>query len=453
MGQNPDHMRRIATSSSTPVGLLGNYTGRSPHGSSARRWAGAAALFIGLSGASPAVSQEPVPPTIDSLVARLERAEETIALLQQQMADQAQVAVQTRSRLSFELTGRVLVHAFSNSARVNNIDVPLMVSPLVADGLPRGGIGLSVRQSSLGFIVTAPNILGADFTGDMDLDFYGGQNDGSTSPIIRLAVTRAWLRWKRAEVMIGQDGPLVSPLNPRSLASIGAPGFSATGNLWAWLPQMRVGVERPGRVTVGVTGAVLAPTLAGKADMSPSDHDLAQRSKRPFVEARAHARWGEDDLAAEVGVGVHRGWYATANTSTLRRAAGVTADASVPLSGRVELRGEWYAGKGMQGLGGGAVGHLFAVTGQPVRSTGMWGQVNVKPTAHVTFGGGVGQDDPDNEGLPATGRRKNEVSEVHVHLRPAGPVVLGFEVRRMATTYETGTRKNTHLNVAVGFEF
>lgn len=394
-----------------------------------------------------------MPPTLDSLIARLERAEETIALLQQQMADQAQVAVQTRARLSFELTGRVLLHAFSNSARVNNVDVPLMVSPLVADGLPRGGIGLSVRQSSLGFVVTAPNILGADFTGDMDLDFYGGQNDGSTSPIIRLAVTRGWLRWKRAEVMIGQDGPLVSPLNPRSLASIGAPGFSTTGNLWAWLPQMRVGVERPGRVTVGVKGAVLAPTLAGKADMSPSDHDLAQRSKRPFVEARAHAKWGADDFAAEVGVGVHRAWYATAHTSTLRRAAGVTADASVPLTQRVELRGEWYAGRGMQGLGGGAVGHLFTVAGDPVRSTGMWGQLNVKPTAHVTLGGGMGQDDPEDDGLSSTARLKNVVTEAHLHLRPAGPVLLGFEVRRMATTYASGTVKNTHLNFAVGFEF
>jgi hypothetical protein len=216
---------------------------------------------------------------------------------------------------------------------------------------------------------------------------------------------------------------------------------------------MRVGVERPGRVTVGVKGAILAPTQAGKADLSPSEHDLAQRSKRPFVEARAHARWGEDDLAAEVGVGVHRGWYATANTSSLRRAAGVTADALVPLSRRVELRGEWYAGKGMQGLGGGAVGHLFTVTGQPVRSSGMWGQLNLKPTAHVTLGGGVGRDDPDNEGLPATGRHKNVVSEVHVHVRPAGPVVLGFEARQMATTYQTGTLKNRHLNVAVGFEF
>ena len=453
MGQNSDHMRRIATTSSTPADVVRNYTGRSPHGSSARRWVYTAAAVIVWCAPSATAAQEPAPPSIDSLIARLERAEETIALLQQQMADQAQVAVQTHARLSFELTGRVLVHAFSNSARVNNIDVPLMVSPLVADGLPRGGVGLSIRQSTLGFMINAPNILGADFSGDMDLDFYGGQNDGSTSPIIRLAVTRAWLRWKRAEVMIGQDAPLVSPLNPRSLASIGAPGFSTSGNLWAWLPQMRVGVQRPGRVTVGVKGAVLAPTLAGKADMAPSDHDLAQRSKRPFVEARAHARWGEDDLAAEVGVGVHRGWYATANTSSLRRAAGVTADALVPLSRRVELRGEWYAGKGMQGLGGGAVGHLFTVTGQPVHSTGMWGQLNVKPTAHVTLGGGLGRDDPDDEGLSATARLKNVVSELHLHVRPAGPVVLGLEARRMATTYANGTLRNTHINLAVGFEF
>jgi len=103
--------------------------------------------------------------------------------------------------------------------------------------------------------------------------------------------------------------------------------------------------------------------------------------------------------------------------------------------------------------GGGAIGQLFKPSGTPIHSTGMWGQLNVKPTAHVTLGGGLGVDDLDDEGLSATARLKNVVSELHLHLRPAGLVVLGVEARRMATTYANGTLRNTHMNLAVGFEF
>jgi hypothetical protein len=83
----------------------------------------------------------------------------------------------------------------------------------------------------------------------------------------------------------------------------------------------------------------------------------------------------------------------------------------------------------------------------------MWGQVNFKPTTRVTIGGGFGSDDPDDKDLAAGARLKNDVTEAHLVLRPAGPLVLGFEYRRMQTTYATGKLLNDHLNVGVGFVF
>lgn len=403
--------------------------------------------------AASAFAQDPAKPSPDSLVARLERAEEAIELLKQQLADQAQAGVQTRSKVTFELNGRVLVNAFSNSARVNMLDVPLFVQPGVADGLPRGGVGLAVRQTAIGFAVAAPNVLGADFSGDIDVDFFGGQYDASTVPLARIRTMRASLRWKGAELMLGQEVPLMSLLNPLSLAAVGAPGFSTSGNLWAWLPQVRLGVERQGGVRVGVQGAVLAPTAAGSATGSSGEADVAQRSRRPFVEARAHVGWGADALAAEIGVGTHAGWYATPNSSSLRRSSGFGVDALIPLVPWAELRGEWYTGSGMQGLGGGAIGQLFNAKDHLIHSTGLWGQLNLKPSTRVTVGGGFGFDDPDDTDMSAGARLKNAASEVHVHVRPAGPLVLGLEYRRMATTYSTGKFANDHLNVAAGFEF
>jgi hypothetical protein len=45
------------------------------------------------------------------------------------------------------------------------------------------------------------------------------------------------------------------------------------------------------------------------------------------------------------------------------------------------------------------------------------------------------------------------VVEGHVIVRPAGPLLLGMEYRRMETRYAVGTFADDHLNLATGFEF
>src|SRR5450432_2891850 len=65
----------------------------------------------------------------DSLEARLRRAEEAIALLQQQLGEQASSGTTTRSRMQLEFNGRVVVNAFRNNRRVNNVDDPQFVRP------------------------------------------------------------------------------------------------------------------------------------------------------------------------------------------------------------------------------------------------------------------------------------------------------------------------------------
>ncbi len=71
----------------------------------------------------------------------------------------------------------------------------------------------------------------------------------------------------------------------------------------------------------------------------------------------------------------------------------------------------------------------------------------------LVVGGGFGSDDSDDKNLAAGTRLKNVVTEAHLVLRSAGPLVLGFEYRRMQTTCSTGTLVNDHLNVGVGFVF
>ena len=406
-------------------------------------------------GGSPLTAQDTTKAGRDSVAARLERAEEAIRLLQQQLAAQAQSGVTTRSRASLEFTGRVLVTGFSNTRRVNNVDVPLFVRPDTNSGLPQGGAGIAIRQTSLGLAVNVAQVLGGSFRGDLDVDFFGGQQSspgGRTFPLLRLRTARAVVTWKHGELLVGQESPLIAGVNPVSLASLGTPGFVTAGNLWLWLPQVRVGIETGGPVSFGVQGAILAPTSGDAVAAFDTDNDIAERSGRPFLEGRAHVRWGSEEMAGDIGVGVHRGWFAAKGDSLLTSEA-VAIDARIPLAKWLELRGEGFDGKALRGLGGGGIAQGFGVNGVPVRSRGAWGQVNVKPSPRVVFGGGWGFDDPRDEDIPAGGRLKNTATEVHLHLRPAGPLVLGLEYRRLETTYAAGKLANDHFNVAIGFEF
>jgi hypothetical protein len=391
----------------------------------------------------------------DSLAARLERAEETLRLLQQQVAAQAQSGVQTRSRMSLEFNGRVLVTGFSNSGRVNNVDVPLFVRPDTASGLPQGGLGMAIRQTTLGLSVTAPDVGSGTFRGDVDVDFFGGQqpsSGGRTFPLLRLRIARARIDWPNGELMIGQDAPLVAGVNPLSLASIGTPGFTTAGNLWLWLPQLRVGLVSSGDLRVGVQAAVLAPASGDPAAAFDTDNDVAERSRRPFFEGRTFLRWGSDELMGEIGVGVHRGWFATKGDSVLSSTI-TTVDAMLPLSRWLELRGEFYTGTAARALGGGGIGQGFAPSGALVRSSGGWGQANLRLGSRLVIGAGGGFDDPEDGDLAPTGRLRNAASEAHLHWRPAGPLVFGLEFRRIETMYAAGKLVNDHLNVAMGFEF
>ena len=409
--------------------------------------------------AAPTSASDSARAVTDSLAERLRRAEEAIELLRQQLATQAEQEVHTVSRTQFEIFGRVLTNGFYNSGRVNVVDVPGFVLPDAGSALPRGSVSGAIRQSLIGGSVSVRDVLGGRFTGDMTVDLFGAtqSNPSRTFPQLRLRTARGVLTWRHAEVLVGQDNPLVMGLNPVSIASVGIPDFVNAGNLWLWLPQFRVGADVGERVRVGVQLAVLAPgsgEAAGANDPDPAD--IAERSKRPFVQARLHVKWGADERAGDVGIGLHRGWYATTGDSLLTSEA-VAADAKVPIGRWLQFRAEAYRGKLLRGLGGGGISQNFGQpatpdgVGVPIRDRGARAQLDLRPVPLWEIGAGCGIDDPDDDDRPV--RLKNVACEGHAIVRPAGPLVVGLEYRHLATTYASGVLKSEHVNLAVGFEF
>jgi hypothetical protein len=130
----------------------------------------------------------------------------------------------------------------------------------------------------------------------------------------------------------------------------------------------------------------------------------------------------------------------------------ITVDARIAI-GFLELIGEAYNGQGVAGLGGGGIGQNVAAGGDALRSQGGWGQINFRPMRHIMFGGGCGIDDPDDRDVPLGGRLQNLACEGHLEWRAPGPLVFGFEFRRLSTRYRSGDARASHLNLAAGFRF
>jgi len=409
--------------------------------------------------ANSARSQDSTRARLDSLVEALRLAQARLDALERQVADAAESGVHTRSGTRMEISGRVMVQAFANTRRVNNVDDPQFVRPDTSDAVPVRGGGMTMRQSVIAIRVTSPDVAGAQFSGDVQTDFYGGQqpsSGGRTFPLVRLRIARASLRWAKSELMVGQDAPLIAQVNPVSIAASGTPNFAAAGNLWLWLPQARLTIGGMAPKTAAIQLAVVAPTNGDPAAAFDTDLDPAERSQRPFFEGRMRVRWEMSERPGEMGCGGHIGWIAINGSGLTPRSLvpsqAVACDIVAPMS-ILELRAEAYKGQALRGLGGGGIGQSTSPTSTAVHDVGGWAQINVAPSTIWSVGAGYGIDNPRDSDISPTGRLRNAAGAVYFTTHPAGPLLLGVELRRVATTYAGRKLVNDHFNLAFGFEF
>ncbi len=416
-----------------------------------------AACLALLAAAAPLAAQTPA--ARESLEARLQRAEEAIERLRAQVQEQEQAKVGSRLRNRVQLSGLILTNGFYNNARVNNSDAPQFVMvPQDTTGLPNRHLGAAIRQTRLGITVQNVRTLGAILGADLQMDFYGGQlpsNNGRTSPVLRVRTATARVDWPRLGLLIGQESPLVSPNNPVSFAASGIPGYTGAGNLWLWIPQARLTYEinfRNGS-RIGLQGAALAPMTPSPQGLFTTAADSAEKTGRPTAQGRFYFGWGDGDTESQFGVGIHRGWIATTGDTVLSSEA-ITADWRLALGERILVLGEaFFNGQALAGLGGGGIGQNLGLSNVPVRAAGGWAQLNLRPSLTWEFGGGAGLDDVDEADIPTSGRGRNIHYTGHVHWRPGGGLLLGFEFRRMETRYATGTIGANHLNWFAGVAF
>jgi hypothetical protein len=311
--------------------------------------------------------------------------------------------------------GLVLMNAFHTTDNVNNSDVPQFAVP--AGPAPEASTSsATVRQSRVTVFALVPEFAGGAITGELDVDFFGGQQPstgGRTFPLLRIRRAMAELTWNRVALLLGQESPPIAAVSPSSIASIGFPDFAGAGNLWLWIPQVRLSADlAPSKagLRIGAEVAALAPTSGEPQGAFTTQPDIAERSGRPFFQGRVRGRWGQGELAGELSAGGHYGWILDATGGRVPSKA-LALSIWTPLGSRVDFRAEGFTGQALAGLGGGGIGQNMVLDGVPVEAVGGWAQLNLRPSEQWEIGGGAGIDDPEDDDLGNQSRLRNVAIE------------------------------------------
>jgi uncharacterized protein (UPF0335 family) len=167
---------------------------------------------------------------------RLEAVEERAAIQENRVEEQAQSKVESSQRFPIRLTGMALFNTFLNSRQTGGVESP-QVAPASGGALAGGA---TLRQSQIGLDYRGPQtFFGGQVRGSLMMDFFTGSG-GSYDSVLRLRTARMDIDWGSTSLMFGQDKSIISPREPNSLASVGYPALSDSGNLWRWQPQVRL---------------------------------------------------------------------------------------------------------------------------------------------------------------------------------------------------------------------
>ena len=416
----------------------------------------------------------PVQPK-SSLAQRVESLEETTGLLNDKLNDQAQTRVESASKYRVRLSGLVLMNLFGNQGTTDNADLPSFAIP-GNPGQSTANFGATIRQSEIGLEVFGPEIAGAKVSGNMTADFTGGFPNtwnGVNSGLFRMLKANVRMDWENIAVVVGQDSLFISPSSPTSFASIAIPTFNYAGNLWAWIPQVRIDheIHFGDDAEIKFQGGIL-DNLTGNfpTDSFGRTPQPGENSAQPAYAARVG--WTRDLFGSPMTLGA-AGYFSHQNWGFGRKVDGWAgmADWDIPLPARLAFSGELYSGRAIGGIGAG-IGRSVLYSGNPALSTtvayglhsrGGWSQLKLRATAKLEFNAALGLDNPDGEdaqrfsgGTTYVGPTlvRNMGSLGNLIYRPRSNVILSAEYRHLGTSNFLGDRYEANqINMIMGILF
>jgi hypothetical protein len=318
----------------------------------------------GQHGPSDAQATDPPPPqTVDP--------QASLEILRTQVAEMAEIKVESASRMPIKVFGTIHTGVFANSATPNWLDSPNIVNVPPADG-HEGSLNASLRQTRVGATIDGPTLNGVRVNGTVVMDFFGGIPGFATGQVMglpRLLVAFARFEGRRTAAEVGQDQMILAPVDPTSLAAFAFPALFRSGNLYLRAPQVRI--EQMLGSHVRATAGIVAPV---GGDLPGEDYRFVpqafggERSQRPGIQARLAWLAGDRETRryADVGVSGHYGWE--------RRSTGLAESSAAAFDFSVRrdwigAAGEFFVGDNVDAFGGG--------TGLNARAQGGWAPASI----------------------------------------------------------------------------
>src|SRR5499427_1047603 len=404
-------------------------------------------------------------PDLSPIEDRLDHLREQVEVNTAQIKEHAQTKVESDSRFRVKLFGMILANTYVNTDSSSQSDNP-RVAPPPTTNVGKNNFGATLRQSRIGLAMDGPRLGEARLSAEAELDFWGGtsgQFNGDALGALRLITASARLDWENTSLIVGQRPPLISPLNPTSIAALWVQPLTRAGNISQWRPQImverRVGSNDSSQMII--QGGLLTPfgeSLQGRTIEGGPGYQSRVAYRRPL----------DSDRKLELGFGgyVHRRPFPLDRHVN---SYAITGDWMVPLGGRVELSGEAFFGRavGLAEESGNRYDSLYAVTGpitspgtsiRGVRSAGGWAQMAIKARSDLDFNFAYGQQDPRNRDIfsgqiSASTKFKNQVGSANFIWQLRQNFLLSLEYRRFWTKYTLRQQTGNHYNLAVGYMF
>ncbi len=412
--------------------------------------------------------------TVGRLEAAVTDLKDQDEVLQAEISQHEQTKLETASKYPVKVTGLLLFSTFMNNGPVDDIDDPVLVEYRVP-GNPKGSLAATARQSILGLDATGPQLWGAKSSADLRVDFFGGlaYADYTTSAgVVRLRTAHAELQWPQRSLTFALDKPLISPLSPTSFVGIGEPALAWSGNLWTWSPQLEVKSHADaGGSVFNYDFALIDPSAPGPPPSSGlRQPDASEQSRQPGYEFRASYALRQvhiGDQPLQIGAG---GYYSRQDYTGHQHvdAWAGAADWMLPVSRRVELSGEFYRGRALGGLGGGAFkdvvtdpdsGRVYGLNDE-----GGWTQLKLRMSALLEANMAFGQDNAFAQDLygsaegaasdPYSSLARNRATTGNVIFRPKTYLTFSTEFRYLQSWPVTGYAKTAPvLGFGAGYLF
>jgi hypothetical protein len=395
---------------------------------------------------TPAVASAPNPATV----------EERLDIQERRTDEQAQTKVEASQKFPIRITGMALFNTYLNSRQNGGMEYPTVAA--AGDGRA----GATLRQTTIGLEFRGPEtVWSGRVSGSLYMDFYNGGYNGAGTPTslnewFRLRTGSIGIDWKSRGVMVGVEKPIFNPREPTSLAQVGISPLTGAGNLWLWMPQVRVEQDLSFGASTGVEARMGAVETQETLPYGTPASPVYLASNRPGLEGRFNFYHRlDDERRLEIAPGFHastthvNGFSVPSNLFSM--------DWFLNPWRPVEFTGAFFTGQNVANLGTGAINQgyvLYRRYASAIGSRGGWGQFTIHAARRLDLHLFTGEQDDDNTLLRTGDIGKNLVYGANLYCHLAPNVILAPEVTQLRTMYiGLGTRINNHYDLALAYLF